>query len=263
MDTKEFKTKISSISEKNQADVFLYIASINNTNADKFIHLLRTLKSKRTNCCLILTTLGGDPDAGYRIIRTIKRHYKKLTLYVFGHCKSAGTLMALGADEIIMSDFGEFGPLDVQLAKEDELFDRTSGLNIIQSLTSLNEQLFRSFEQGFLSIKAKSSGTITTITAMEISSQLAVGLIAPISGQIDPLKLGEIQRSVNIAREYGKRLCAKTELITNLIIEYPSHDFVIDFEEAQKLFGNKILRGVNDDEAIVEQTLLPILRSEG
>jgi ClpP class serine protease len=41
--------------------------------------------------------------------------------------------MALGANEIVMSDFGEFGPLDVQIYKTDE-FARSSGLDIHQSL---------------------------------------------------------------------------------------------------------------------------------
>ena len=167
--------------------------------------------------------------------------------------------MTLGADEVIMSDFGEFGPLDIQLTKDDEL-SNTSGLNFVQSLTFLNEQLFRSFEENFLSLKRASQNTITTKTAADIASRLSVGLISPISGQIDPVKLGEVQRSIRIANDYGTRLCENDNLIARLIVAYPSHGFVIDYQEASELFTN--VRWVNDDESIIEQYLHKIVRSQ-
>ena len=158
-----------------------------------------------------------------------------------------------------MSDFGEFGPLDIQLTKDDEL-SNTSGLNFVQSLTFLNEQLFRSFEENFLSLKRASQNTITTKTAADIASRLSVGLISPISGQIDPVKLGEVQRSIRIANDYGTRLCENDNLIARLIVAYPSHGFVIDYQEASELFTN--VRWVNDDESIIEQYLHKIVRSQ-
>lgn len=243
-----------------QSDFYLFVGTIDDRNADKFITSLRKNSDRNDNCSLILTTYGGDPDAGYRIIRAIKRYYKKLTLYIFGSCKSTGTLMALGADEIVMSDFGEFGPLDIQLTKDDEL-SNTSGLNFVQSLLSLNEQLFRSFEENFLGLKRRSRNTITTKTAAEICSKLAVGLISPISAQIDPVKLGEVQRAIKIANEYGTRLCDRHDLIAKLIVGYPSHGFVIDFQEAKEIFNN--VRWVTDNESILEQFLLKLVRNEG
>ena len=54
---------------------------------------------------------------------------KKASLrYVDTVCKSAGTILALGADVIIMSQYAELGPIDVQLQKEDEVGESTSGL---------------------------------------------------------------------------------------------------------------------------------------
>ncbi|MFN8236561.1 MAG: hypothetical protein U0T77_00200 [Chitinophagales bacterium] len=250
---------LSTLIDTHKSDYFLFSAEINNPNADKFINILRNKKNRKHKCSLILTTNGGIPDSGYRIIRAIKRFYQILDIYVFGYCKSTGTLMALGADEIIMSDFGEFGPLDIQLVKDDELY-HTSGLNIVQALRFLNDNLFQSFEKDFLSVKEKSANTITTKTAGEIATKLAIGLVAPISAQIDPVKLGEVQRAMQIAHEYGKRLCSNNELIAQLIVGYPSHGFVIDFEEAKKSFPN--VRWVSDDEKLLEQFLIKLVRSE-
>lgn len=255
----QFKTTVTSISDQNDSDLFIFCGTISDDSADDFIKILRDKPNRRKNCSLILTTFGGDPDAGYRMTKAIRRYYSSFLLYVFGSCKSTGTLIALGSNEIIMSDFGEFGPLDIQLTKEDEL-SNTSGLSYLQSLTSLNEQIFRSFESNFLSLKQKSGNTITTKTAAEIASKLAVGLIAPISAQLDPVKLGEVQRAIKIADAYGTRLCDDRKIVSRLIAGYPSHGFVIDFEEAQTIFPH--VRFVNNEEAILERLLFHLVRKE-
>ncbi|WDF45235.1 hypothetical protein PQ459_10025 [Chryseobacterium sp. KACC 21268] len=246
------------INERDQ-DFYIYVGTIEDDNVDKFIKIIRDKEDRKKGCSLILTTYGGDPDAGYRIIRSIKRYYDSLTIYVFGVCKSTGTLMALGADEIVMSDFGEFGPLDIQLAKDDEL-SNMSGLNFVQSLVSLNDQLYKSFEENFLGLKRRSQGSITTKTAAEIGSRLSIGLISPISAQIDPVKLGEVQRAISIAHDYGSRLCDDYELVSTLITSYPSHGFVIDYDEAKSIFKN--VRWVDEDEVIIERSLIKLMRRQ-
>jgi hypothetical protein len=248
------------VSDKHDADIFLFSAGVDYLTADRFILKLRQIPERRTNCILVLTTYGGDPDAGYRIVRAIKRYYEKFILFSFGSCKSTGTLMALGADYIVMSDFGEFGPLDIQLAKDDELTNM-SGLNYIQSLISINENTFRFFEQNFLDLKQASAGTISTRTAAEIATKLAIGITSPISGQIDPIKLGEVQRAMNIAVAYGERLAiTRMDLCMKLITGYPSHGFVIDIEEAMELFKN--IEEAENEELMLEQLLFRETRRE-
>ncbi|WP_426492481.1 SDH family Clp fold serine proteinase [Hymenobacter sp. 102] len=253
------KEDLLELSNNLEADLYLFNSTVTENSADEFVHLIRGHADKKANCALFLTTYGGDPDAGYRMVRIIKRYYSKLILFVCGSCKSTGTLIALGADEIIMGDFGELGPLDIQLAKDDEMLS-TSGLSYLQSLASLSEQLFPTFEKAFFNIKQRSGYTITTRTAAEIASKLTVGLVSPISAQIDPVKLGEVQRAIQIADAYGRRLTDKEDLITYLIAGYPSHGFVIDFEEAESIFPN--VRLLNDKELLIEHWLFPYLRRE-
>jgi hypothetical protein len=91
----------------------------------------------------------------------------------------------------------------------------------------------------------------------DISADIASSLLEPILAQIDPAHLGEIDRSARIAREYGKRLALdekKEEVINKLASEYPSYDFVIDFEEAQKLLGG-FVREPTTEEKSLEQYL--------
>jgi hypothetical protein len=78
---------------------------------------------------------------------------------------------------------------------------------------------------------------------MQTARELAVGLLAPIYGQIDPINLGELGRAMKIAEHYGERLSAKSanlkpNALQRLVATYPSHFVVIDREEADSLFKN-------------------------
>lgn len=191
---------------------------------------------------LILSTYGGDPDAGFRIARCLQHYFTEgITLFVPHYCKSAGTLIAIGASELVLSDRGELGPLDVQLVKSDEMFERSSGMDITQGFNVLTSQAYEMFNTITVNLKLKSR--LSTKLASEAASQIAVGAFAPIFSQIDPLRLGEIQRATEIAFKYGNLLKVKFDNlqefgVITLISGYPSHAFVIDRKEATTIFKN-------------------------
>ncbi len=257
----------SELSTELQADIFLLSAEITETTADRLIHEVRNVQEMQENVVLILTTYGGDPDAAFRIMRFLQRKYEKITLYVFGYCKSAGTLMALGADEIVMSDFGEFGPIDVQVLKSDELYGRSSGLDIHQALNVIASQAYTMFEGYFVELTRSTDGLITTKTATDIASSMAVQLLTPIMSQIDPLRLGEMNRVMQVAQDYGQRLSSNisgqnlVRTIEQLTSGYHAHGFVIDYEEAKQLFQAVEVREPTELEQVLENLLMDIVRA--
>ena len=95
-----------------------------------------------------LVTYGGDPHAAFKITRYIQDNYDHFTLFVPGFCKSAGTLFAIAANEIVFAPFGELGPLDVQMAKPDQ-FQFDSGLVIGESLDTLERRAAETFKRMF------------------------------------------------------------------------------------------------------------------
>ena len=244
----QFKMLVDGIADNTDTDFFLYSESIYDAQVDRFITSLSGVKNKRTNAALILCTNGGSADAGYQLARCIKKSYKKFTLYVFGNCKSAGTLIAVGADDIVMSSWGQFGPLDVQLADKDEFYGQTPALDVSQSITTLSESAFNCFIDHFL--KLEPGRGISTKTAVEIAKSLTLGIIEPIASQIDPLLLGRVDRSMKIAEAYIQRLNSNFKQAKKLIGGYPSHEFVIDFEEANQVFGT--VREPTEDETKIE-----------
>lgn len=84
---------------------------------------------------LLLQTPGGDIDAAEKLISMVRNRVgsAKLRVIVPDYAKSAGTLIALGADVVMMSDSSELGPIDPQFMIID------SGGN--QIMTSIHSYL--------------------------------------------------------------------------------------------------------------------------
>lgn len=246
---------IKQISEKLDSDFFYYVGTIEYPLIDEFIKIVKSNK-KHKNVSLIISTYGGNPDEAYRLSRVLQRLYNKFNLYVYRFCKSAGTLLALAADEVIISDIGELGPLDIQMLKIDEM-TRISGLNYFQALIVMKDMAFQMWEDYFLEIKNRSGGTISTKTAANISKELTIGLLSPIMSQIDPIRLGEVSRALRIAEDYGERLSDNSDAVSTFATEYSTHSFVIDCEEVKNILDNA--RNPNSNEVKLGELLSDLL----
>lgn len=66
---------------------------------------------------IILHTPGGLVLAAMQIARAIRSHKAKVTVFVPHYAMSGGTLIALAADEIVMSPYAVLGPVDPQLGQ--------------------------------------------------------------------------------------------------------------------------------------------------
>ena len=64
---------------------------------------------------VVLETLGGSPDLTFKSVVTLRSSCNKMVVYVPHWAKSAGTLLCLAADEIVLSLGSELGPLDMQV----------------------------------------------------------------------------------------------------------------------------------------------------
>lgn len=77
-------------------------------------HINKIPKSDDGIDILILST-GGDPIVSWRIISLLRQRFKKVGVIIPYMAYSAATLLALGADEILMHPYANLGPVDPQL----------------------------------------------------------------------------------------------------------------------------------------------------
>ena len=231
-------------------DVFIYNGNIDrfvDYNFIKFVHE----QQKSKELILILTTNGGSPDAAYKIGRYLQLRYDKISVFVSGLCKSAGTIIAIAASELIFCPYGELGPLDVQMAKTDKIAGLDSGLNISESLLTLENRARDTFHKLVLEIISSSGGIVSFHTASHSAAEIVSALYGPVFGRIDPEEVGSRARAMRIGEDYGVRLNEKYQNLKQGALEmmsqtYSSHAFVIDMKEASVLFQR--VREANEEE---------------
>lgn len=122
---------------------------------------------------LILETPGGSGEAAEDIVRLLRGRFGDLGVIVPGWAKSAGTIITMAADEILMGPLSALGPIDAQITWQGKVFSADALL------------------EGFEKIKAEVEG----------SGSLNRAYI-PILQGISP---GELQSAQN-ALDFAKRL---------------------------------------------------------
>ena len=237
------------IADDTGQDVYFYNADMARGIDLEFITNIHNHK-QRDKALLLLTTRGGSPDAAYKIARYFQEKYSEFRVLVSGMCKSAGTLLAVGANEIIFTPYGELGPIDIQKRKVDSLVENQSGLVTDDSIDALMSKAIQQHTNAFFQILGSTQGAVSTDTAAHVANGLVTGLIGNVFEGIHPYDVGENARSMRIAVDYCKRLNIKSQNlksddeIARLAKTYPSHSFVIDYIEAQEMF--KCVRPANE-----------------
>lgn len=92
------------------------MCAIDEDDTMPFVDLLHNVPPNH-DVDLMLHTGGGSVDAAEKLMEMLKHHVDtaKLRIIVPDYAKSAGTLMVLGADSVVMSDMSELGPIDPQI----------------------------------------------------------------------------------------------------------------------------------------------------
>lgn len=243
-------------------DLFLYNGEISRQHDLDFINMVAEGKES-DECMVLLVTPGGDPDAAYKMARYLQHRYESYSVLVPGLCKSAGTLLAIGAAEVIFAPYGELGPLDIQLTKTDQLAGMESGLNISEAFSALETRARDTFIRTTLEIIGSSGGVVSFQTASHSAAEVVGSMYGPVFARIDPEEVGSRARAMRIGEDYGKRLSLKWNnmkpgALDLLSQTYSSHAFVIDSLEAQSLFHR--VRMANEDEMSLVLELGPIAR---
>lgn len=248
-----------------ESDVYLFNSEIRRGFDLRCLQQIAAKKSRKS-AILILVSNGGDPDAAFKIARYFQHSYERFSVLVSGLCKSAGTLIALGAHELVFMPYGELGPLDIQMSRIDKFEQMQSGLVISDSLTTLEERALAVYDQTSSELLQGNRGMISFASASAAAVEVMKAIYSPVLARIDPEEIGVRARAMRIAQDYGKRLDAagqnlNDETLTLLSEKYPSHSFVIDHIEAASLFKN--VRLANEQERILVDLLGPAARFQG
>lgn len=89
------------------------------TGADDLVrHLIEDRSDKdseQTSLFVLLTSNGGQVEPVQRIVEVIRHHYETVSFIVPNYAYSAGTILAMSGDNILMDYYGRLGPIDPQV----------------------------------------------------------------------------------------------------------------------------------------------------
>jgi hypothetical protein len=138
---------------------------------------------------LFLYTRGGDMLAPLRIVKLIKSHSNEFEVIIPLFAQSAGTMIAIGANSIIMGKLGELSPVD---PKTGHPFNPRNPDNQKQVLEISVEDLNSYF------ILAKEMAGVKDEQKLEIFKMLV--------DKIHPLSLGNIYRAFRMSKILTEKL---------------------------------------------------------
>jgi len=235
------------------------------------IHLYKGFQNQKNQIkdgepiALLIESPGGDAHMAYRIARLIQRRTNKFTVLVPQYAKSAATLLALGASDLILGRDAELGPLDVQMF-DREREDYSSALDAVQSLERLNVFSLTAIDQLMQLMAERTGKKLDTLLphVLNYSNQF----VRPLLEKIDTVDYTKKSRELKVAEEYALRLMQKNypfkvakQIAAHLVDKYPTHGFVIDAQEAQSMnasgesfgLGLKAKPASNEVQAIFEE----------
>lgn len=150
----ERKRQLKKISEIRNRPVLAYASaltkhapvSIGYEDRISFLDQLGGLSGSQLD--LILETPGGSAEVVEDLVKNLRGKFSELAIIVPGWAKSAGTIMVMSADEILMGPGSALGPIDAQISQNGKYFAAHAflqGLEKIKDEVNSTQQLNKAY----------------------------------------------------------------------------------------------------------------------
>lgn len=190
---------------------------------------------------LILYTLGGDTMATWNIVNLIREYCTKLEIIVPRKARSSGTIMCLGANNIILTHQSTLGPIDPSLNSPLCTKVNINGQELALPTSVESVKGYFNFAKYELGIR---------------DSKDLIQAFLKLSDTINPLLIGDVYRRQGQIKMIAQKLLAyqdctknKKTIINFLCSDSGSHDYAINYKEAKELglnveLANESLNGL-------------------
>jgi hypothetical protein len=170
---------------------------------------------------LFVKSDGGSGQASLRMVNLLRRYVKHLTVLAPLECQSAATMLALGADKILMGPLAHLSAVDTSLTHDLSPIDRDN-----DRVSVSNDELLRVIR--LWSEQAKDSTT---------------NPYAALFPYVHPLVIGAVDRSSALSTRICEEILSyhmddeerAREISNNLNSGYPSHNYPITLREAKRI----------------------------
>jgi hypothetical protein len=198
-----------------------------------FNHIRRFPDQKKVDAFIFTT--GGDTLAAFGLSRLLREFTDSVGALVPEKCYSAGTLFALGANEIFMSKAATLSPIDPSIQ---------SPLGPVVEIQPGQRQL--------LPVSVESVAGFKTLIKEDwrLNDEATVAAFRILAERINPLALGDVYRSRQQIERLARTLLSyhrndehnMQKIVEQLTRGLGSHDYLISRMEARELMGEQIAK---------------------
>jgi len=182
---------------------------------------------------LVLYTQGGKTLAAWSLVNLLREFCDELEVIIPSRCQSAGTLVCLGADNIVMTKQATLGPIDPSIN------------------TPLNPQIPGAPERVRTPVSVEDIAGYFELSKEEgelKSEESTAKVFMKLADDVHPLALGQVKRARSQIQDLAKKLLNNhtedTEKIDKIVrilcSEAGSHDYTIHRKEARECLGLNI-----------------------
>jgi hypothetical protein len=237
----ERKVLIKEIEKKRKSKLICYLTSDRpglSTEMNKAIlpivdDHLRAKKSYKKIDVLIMTT-GGDILAGFGLSRLLREYSSWVGALIPDKCQSAGTLFALGANEIIMAKRATLSPIDPSTNRPlnpQAIIDPKVGLQTLS-----------------LSVESVAGFKALAEEDWKLGGDGLISAFRLLGEKVHPLALGDVFRAREqiqlladkLLRQHRKDDEKIKKVIELLTKKLGSHDYLIYRAEAKTMLGDQV-----------------------
>lgn len=196
---------------------------------------------------LFLYTRGGDVLTPNRIVYLIREYAEYFNVLIPFRAYSAGTLLCLGADRIVMTKMGELGPIDPSVVNA---FNPQDPTNPAARIPVSVEDVY-----SYFSLAREKCGLTDEESMAEAFSLLVE--------RIHPLALGNVQRNYLLIRSLASRAlyqrkqgCSPEEqakIVNNLTEKMYAHNHMIPRRQAMQEIGLPVEIPGEEEESLMWQ----------
>lgn len=175
---------------------------------------------------LVLSTTGGSVTAARQIALLVREYASHLTVLVPYRARSAGTLLCLAADEVILGPLAELGPVDSNMGSEGELPPGAPGI-----VSAEDVRAFRLMAEDWFGVERPED---------------RLQILALVSQRFFPTSLSSFYRFDKLVRQIAGELLEyqfpgaekeeqRKEIANQLVGGYHAHDYALSRREVREL----------------------------
>lgn len=227
------KELLQKISENRGREIITYVTSIRpnmscNMAGDSIIPVIEQLEripEDKKEIDFLIISNGGDPITSLRIMSLLRERFDKIGVLLPYVAYSAATILALGADEIIMHPYSNLGPVDPQLTVSH---NNEKGIRENMQFSSEDLRNYVDF--------IKTDVGIT-------DQQHLVSAVQPLLKEVGTLPIGTAKRSQQLSLTLSEKMLgwhfedsAKAKAIAKALnSSYYHHGYAVGRKEAQSI----------------------------